>query len=58
MNEYFLEWGYKPTKLIYRPILDNEEVGLYTCQPKDFKPDTAVTLKEMVSSVIEMETLI
>jgi len=56
MTAYQQEWGYKPTKMVYEPITDTKQ-GLYT-KPNDFKAETAETLKDMVSSCIEMETLI
>lgn len=56
MTAYQQEWGYKPTKMVYEPINENK-TGIYT-KPNDFKPETSETLKDMVNSCIEMETLI
>lgn len=41
--------------MVYVPVTEHK-LGLYTKQ--DFKPETAENLKDMVLSVIEMETLI
>lgn len=58
MTAYQQEWGYKPTKMVYEPITENKP-GLYTrAKADDFKPETSETLKDMVGSCIEMETLI
>lgn len=58
MTTYQQEWGYKPTKMVYEPITENKP-GLYTRAKADnFKPETSETLKDMIGSCIEMETLI
>jgi hypothetical protein len=41
--------------MVYVPVTE-QKLGLYTKQ--DFKPETAENLKDMVLSVVEMETLI
>ena len=56
MNEYVVELGYKPQKFIY-DINSISMPGIYT-KTSDSKADTAETLKDMVSGVVEVEQLV
>ena len=61
IDYYQKEYNHKPTSFFYEPITENQP-GIYTmpseANDRQFTPTTAVTLKEMISGYIEMETLI
>lgn len=56
MNSYIVELGYKPVKFIY-DIDSIAKPGIYT-KTSDSKADTAETLRDMVSGVVEVEQLV
>ena len=57
MSRYQQDWGYKPTKMPYEPV-DQLKPGLYTGSSDSWKAETAETLRDCISGVLEMENLI
>jgi hypothetical protein len=56
INSYVAEYGYKPTRYIYEPVVTSKP-GIYTALGNDAKPETAITMQDMIGSVLEMEQL-
>jgi hypothetical protein len=56
---YVLDYGYKPPRMIYEPVtLESiQSNGIYTDLRPNTRANSAESLKDMISQIIEMEIL-